>query len=109
MPYYRSSTCIGYLMSLKVTLVQGGGAGLDQVPAVQRILAAADVAIDWDEHVAGWASLERGGAPLPEAMLKSARATGLVLKTKLLAPPDPLGAVKAGAHRKEARNVNVQL
>ncbi len=48
-------------MALRVTLVQGGGAGLDQVPAVQTIFAAAGVAIDWDEHLAGWASMERGG------------------------------------------------
>jgi isocitrate dehydrogenase (NAD+) len=96
-------------MSLKVTLVQGGGAGFDQVPAVQRILSAADVAIDWDEHLAGWASLERGGAALPEAILKSARATGLVLKTKLLAPPHINSGAHGGAHRKETANFNVQL
>jgi isocitrate dehydrogenase (NAD+) len=71
-------------MALRVTLVQGGGTGLDQVPAVQRILAAAGVAIDWDEHLAGWASLERDGPALPEAMFRSIRETGLALKTKLL-------------------------
>jgi hypothetical protein len=32
-------------MTLRVTLIQGGGVGLDQVPAVQRILHAAGVAI----------------------------------------------------------------
>jgi isocitrate dehydrogenase (NAD+) len=74
-------------MSLRVTLVQGGGIGLDQVPAVQRILRAADIAIDWDEHVAGFASIQQGGPPLPKAMLDSVRATGRALKTKLLAPP----------------------
>ncbi len=47
-------------MSQRVTLIQGGGMGLDQVPAVKRIIAAAGVAIDWDEHLAGWASVERG-------------------------------------------------
>lgn len=76
-------------MSLRVTLVQGGGIGLDQVPAVKRILEAAGVAIDWDEHLAGQASLEKGGPPLPEAMLQSVRDTGLALKTKLLSPPGP--------------------
>jgi isocitrate dehydrogenase (NAD+) len=76
-------------MSLRVTLIQGGGVGLDQVPAVQRILEAAGVRIDWDEHLAGQASLERSGPVLPEAMLQSVRATGLALKTKLLSPPGP--------------------
>ncbi len=96
-------------MPLKVTLVQGGGAGLDQVPAVQHILSAADVAIDWDEHVAGWASLERGGPALPPAMLDSVRSTGLALKTKLLPAPDPVQDRKPGTHRKEVGNFNVQL
>lgn len=73
-------------MSLRVTLVQGGGAGEDQVPAVQRILRAAGVDITWEEHLAGLASLERGGAALPEAMLASVRANGVALKTKLLSP-----------------------
>src|SRR2546423_348851 len=39
-------------MTLRVTLVQGGGIGHDLVPAVQRVLAAAGVAIDWDVHPA---------------------------------------------------------
>jgi len=76
-------------MSLRVTLIQGGGVGLDQVPAVQRVLQGAGVAIEWDEHLAGQASLERGGQALPEAMLRSVRETGLALKTKLLSPPGP--------------------
>ena len=92
-------------MSLKVTLVQGGGMGLDQVPAVRRVLAAAGVEIEWDEHFAGWASLERGGAALPAELLKSVRETGLALKTKLLPPP---GAAP-GPGRKETGNFNVQF
>src|SRR5713226_3919679 len=76
-------------MALRVTLIQGGGAGFDQVPAVQRILKAAGVDIDWDEHLAGLPSLERGGEALPEELLQSVRRTGLALKTKLLSPPGP--------------------
>src|SRR5262245_13527565 len=76
-------------MSLVVTLVQGGGIGYDQVPAVQRVLAAAGVAIDWDEHFAGLAATERGRPPLPDDLLASVRATGRALKTKLLSPPEP--------------------
>src|ERR1700737_2334277 len=76
-------------MALRVTLIQGGGAGLDQVPAVQRILGGAGVDIEWQEHIAGLPSLERGGPALPEEMLRSVRETGLALKTKLLSPPGP--------------------
>src|SRR5438128_3426058 len=76
-------------MSLRVTLIQGGGIGFDQAPAVQSILEAAGVDIDWEEHVAGLASIEKGGPPLPEAMLSSVRRNGLALKTKLLSPAGP--------------------
>ncbi|MBY0527771.1 MAG: isocitrate dehydrogenase [Gemmataceae bacterium] len=75
-------------MSLRVTLVQGGGPGLDQVPAVKKIVATAGVAIDWDEHVAGLASIERGAPALPDAMLQSVRTNGLALKTMLFSPPE---------------------
>src|SRR5437773_4509803 len=85
-------------MSLRVTLIQGGGIGFDQAPAVQRILEAAGVAIAWDEHLAGLASSEKGRAPLPDELLQSVRTTGLALKTKLLSPPGP-----------RESNYNVQL
>jgi isocitrate dehydrogenase (NAD+) len=74
-------------MSLPVTLIQGGGAGLDQVPAVQRILQAGGADIVWEEFPAGLAALEQGLPPLPEPMLQSLRRTGLALKTKLLNSP----------------------
>jgi isocitrate dehydrogenase (NAD+) len=86
-------------MSLRVTLIQGGGLGLDQVPAVKQILSAAGVAIEWDEHLAGLASVERGGAVLPDAMLQSVRDTGLALKTMLLSPPGPRGNANVALRR----------
>jgi isocitrate dehydrogenase (NAD+) len=91
-------------MALRVTLIQGGGTGLDQVSAVQAILQAAGAAITWDEHLAGWASMERGGDPIPQTLLRSVRDTGLVLKTKLHPPPGP-----TAGPRPEKFNFNVQL
>jgi isocitrate dehydrogenase (NAD+) len=93
-------------MTLRVTLVQGGGAGLDQVPAVQGILRAAGADVDWEEHLAGWASLARGGEPLPDAMLRSIRANGIALKTKLLPPP---GVGPGGVPLRDAVNWNVEV
>jgi isocitrate dehydrogenase (NAD+) len=93
-------------MALRVTLVQGGGAGFDQVPAVRAILQAAGCAIEWEEHLAGWASVERGGPALPEGLLRSIRANGLALKTMLL--PLPAGTAADLPHR-EAVNFNVDL
>src|SRR5436190_755323 len=62
---------MGEAMSLRVTLIQGGGSGFDQVPAVKEVLAAAGVAVEWDEHLAGWAVMENGGDPLPAPLLES--------------------------------------
>jgi isocitrate dehydrogenase (NAD+) len=76
-------------MALHVTLVQGGGIGLDQVPAVRRIVEAAGVAVDWDEHLAGLAAIREGRPALPPEMLRSVRETGRALKTMLLSPPLP--------------------
>src|SRR5437899_2875346 len=74
-------------MPLHVTLVQGGGVGYDQVPAVKRILAAAGADIAWEDHLAGLAAVELGLPALPEPMLQSVRKNGLALKTKILLPP----------------------
>jgi isocitrate dehydrogenase (NAD+) len=75
-------------MSLRVTLIQGGEIGYDLVPAVQRVLAAAGVVIEWEPHVAGYEAIKQGLAPLPEPMLESVRKNGLALKTKLMPAPD---------------------
>jgi isocitrate dehydrogenase (NAD+) len=85
-------------MTLRVTLIQGGGTGYDQVPAVQRVLQATGVAIDWEEHLAGLAAVERGQAPLSDDLLRSVRENGIALKTKLLVEP-----------RGPQHNYNVQL
>jgi isocitrate dehydrogenase (NAD+) len=74
-------------MALRVTLIQGGGIGYDQVPAVKRILDKAGIQIDWNEYLAGGEALARGQQPLAEPMLHSIRQTGLALKTKLLPAP----------------------
>ncbi len=91
-------------MPLRVTLIQGGGGGFDQVPAVKAVLHAAGVDLDWDEHLAGWASMEKGGEALPEALLRSVRENRLALKTKLLPPPG-----EPGLRKKETGNFNVQF
>ncbi len=70
---------------MKVTLVQGGGAGFDQVPAVRKILDAAGAQVEWDEHLAGLAAVQNGLPPMPDSLLDSLQRTKIALKTKLLA------------------------
>jgi isocitrate dehydrogenase (NAD+) len=85
-------------MALRVTLIQGGEVGHDLVPAVKRIIAAAGVAIEWDEHPAGFEAIKQGLDPLHAPMLASVKHNGLALKTKLMPDPD-----------KPNVNFNVQL
>jgi isocitrate dehydrogenase (NAD+) len=70
-----------------VVFIQGGGAGFDQEKAVRRVIAAADVQIDWQVFLAGQAALDEGLAPLPAPMFDAVRSAGMALKTKLLHPP----------------------
>jgi isocitrate dehydrogenase (NAD+) len=73
---------------MKITLVQGGGAGLDQAAAVKLILDKAGVPIDWDEHLAGMAAIERGLPALSDDLLRSVRTNGIALKTMLQSLPE---------------------
>ena len=75
-------------MPLRVTLIQGGEIGHDIVPAVKRVVEAAGVAIDWDEHLAGNEAIKHGLDPLPAPMLESVKRNGLALKTKLMPRPE---------------------
>jgi isocitrate dehydrogenase (NAD+) len=75
-------------MTMRITLIQGGGVGHDLVPAVKRVLEAAGVGIAWDVHVGGGEAVAQGLDPLPRAMLDSVRANGFALKTRFLPVPD---------------------
>jgi isocitrate dehydrogenase (NAD+) len=70
----------------RVTLIPGDGIGPEITTAVCEILAAAGVALEWDEQLAGVAGLEETGTPLPDATVESLRQTGLALKGPLTTP-----------------------
>src|SRR5437660_169769 len=74
-------------MAQRVTLVQGGGVGYDQMPAVLLILQEAGAELDYEEYAAGLAAIEKGLPPLSEELLQAIRRNGLALKTKLVMPP----------------------
>jgi isocitrate dehydrogenase (NAD+) len=75
-------------MSLRVTLVQGGGIGYDMVPAVKQVLDRTGVKIAWDEFLAGGEAVARGQDAIAPALLQSIQRNGLALKTKLFPTPD---------------------
>jgi isocitrate dehydrogenase (NAD+) len=90
-----------------VVFVQGGGVGLDQEPAVRRILDAAGVRIDFQVHAAGRQALDQGTEALPPALFDAVRGCGVALKTKLL---QPKGAGTPTAHGPSVpANYNVEF
>lgn len=74
-------------MSHDVVLVQGGGIGIDQAAAAQRVVAALGVAIQWHEMPAGLAAIQKGVTPLAKELFDAIRKCGIALKSKLLHPP----------------------
>jgi isocitrate dehydrogenase len=71
----------------RVTLIPGDGIGPEVIAAVQQILKAAEVAIEWDERLAGAAVFKKGVASgvLPET-IASIRRTKVALKGPLETP-----------------------
>lgn len=82
----------------KVVVIPGDGIGPEVTKAVQHILAAAGAEIEWVEHRAGMAALERDGQVLPEATLEAVLHHKVALKGPCTTP------VGRGF-----RSVNVQL
>lgn len=67
-------------MSHRVTLIPGDGIGPEVTAAARRALDATGVEIEWEVCEAGAAAVERGGKPLPAAVVDSIRANGTALK-----------------------------
>jgi len=66
-----------------VTLVPGDGIGPEVMSAALAVIAATGVEVEWDRQLAGAAALKRYGTPVPDALLKSMRHTGVALKGPL--------------------------
>jgi isocitrate dehydrogenase len=73
--------------SHRVTLIPGDGVGPEVVRAAQRVIAAAGVAIDWEEAEAGAAVFRRGDpSGVPRETRESIERTKVVLKGPLETP-----------------------
>ena len=81
-----------------VVLIPGDGIGPEVTAATQRILAAAKAPVDWVEHVAGLAAIERGQDVLPQATLDAVSQHKFALKGPC---STPVG--------KGFKSINVQL
>src|SRR5882672_2579788 len=73
-------------MTHTITLIPGDGIGPEVTEAVVRILKAAGVSIEWEEHHAGLIAFERHGQTLPVALIDSIRRNKVALKGPVTTP-----------------------
>jgi isocitrate dehydrogenase (NAD+) len=69
-----------------VTLIPGDGTGPELTGAMQRVVEAAGVDIEWEIREAGAGVVERYGTPLPEQVLDSIRRNKVAIKGPITTP-----------------------
>lgn len=82
----------------RITLIPGDGIGPEISEAVQKIIKAAGLQIDWDVQCAGADVAQTEGTPLPQRVIDSIKKNKVALKAPVTTP---IG--------KGFRSVNVQL
>jgi isocitrate dehydrogenase (NAD+) len=70
----------------RITLISGDGIGPEVAAAVVRIIEASGVEIEWEEHVAGQAALDKFGTTLPDELLESIKRNKVGLKGPITTP-----------------------
>ncbi|MDR0888758.1 MAG: isocitrate/isopropylmalate dehydrogenase family protein [Coriobacteriales bacterium] len=85
-------------MKHTITLIPGDGIGPEIATAMQRVVEATGVEIEWEEAPAGAACIETDGTPLPQATIDSIKRNKVAIKGPVTTP------VGTGF-----RSVNVQL
>ena len=74
------------LMAHRITLIPGDGIGPEITSAVTRIIKASGVQIEWEEHLAGQAALDKYGNTLPDELLESIKRNKIGLKGPVTTP-----------------------
>ncbi|NLG50663.1 MAG: isocitrate/isopropylmalate dehydrogenase family protein [Chloroflexi bacterium] len=73
-------------MSYTVTLIPGDGIGPEVSQAMQRVVEATGVSIEWEVHEAGEAVIQKYGTPLPDHVLESIRRNKVGIKGPITTP-----------------------
>ena len=73
-------------MPYRVTLIPGDGTGPELTEALQTVIAAAGVAIEWERQDAGLDVMEAEGTPLPERVIESVRRNKVAIKGPITTP-----------------------
>src|SRR5438105_8241116 len=70
----------------RITLIPGDGIGPEGASAVVRMIEAAGVQIEWEEHVAGQQALDKFGKTLPDDLIESIKRNKVGLKGPITTP-----------------------
>src|ERR1700741_4829545 len=73
-------------MAHRITLIPGDGIGPEITSAVTRIIGASGVQVEWEEHLAGQAALDKYGKTLPDELLESIKQNKVGLKGPITTP-----------------------
>ncbi|HJQ78406.1 MAG TPA: isocitrate/isopropylmalate dehydrogenase family protein [Lacipirellulaceae bacterium] len=73
-------------MPYRIVLIFGDGIGPEVTAAARRVVDAAGLDIQWEEHLAGQTALVKLGSPLPEATLAAVRGANATLKGPTATP-----------------------
>lgn len=73
-------------MTYTVTLIPGDGTGPELAAALETVIAATGVPIEWERRDAGLGVMEEYGTPLPEHVLESIRRTKVAIKGPITTP-----------------------
>jgi isocitrate dehydrogenase (NAD+) len=71
---------------MTITLIPGDGIGPEVTGATRRILQAAGVSIEWEDHIAGNEAFKRTGHALPTEVIDSIRRNKVALKGPVTTP-----------------------
>ena len=70
----------------RITLIPGDGIGPEVASAVVSIIEATGVEIEWEEHIAGQAALDKYGVTLPNELIESIKRNKVGLKGPITTP-----------------------
>ncbi len=73
-------------MTYTVTLIPGDGTGPELTQALETVIAATGVPIEWERRDAGVDVMEEYGTPLPEQVLESVRRNKVAIKGPITTP-----------------------
>src|SRR5437899_8136434 len=73
-------------MRHRITLIPGDGIGPEVASAVVRIIEASKVEVEWEEHIAGQAALDKYGKTLPDELIESIQRNKVGLKGPITTP-----------------------